>query len=54
VVRHKKVTKGLMIRLITLKIKWRSALGYIASKGWRSAAVKSCLIAASLTAAKPF
>jgi hypothetical protein len=33
VVKRKKVTRGLIIRLIVLKVKWRSALGHIASEG---------------------
>jgi hypothetical protein len=54
VVRRKKVARGLMIRLIALEVKWRSAFGCIASEGWRSAAARSCLMAAGLTAVRPF
>jgi hypothetical protein len=40
-VRYKGVARGLIIGLITLEVKWRLALGRIASEGWRSAAASS-------------
>jgi hypothetical protein len=53
-VRYKGVARGLIIGLITLEVKWRLALGRIASEGWRSAAARSCSMAASSTAARLF
>jgi hypothetical protein len=54
VVGRKGVARGLMIGLMALEVEWRSALGRMASEGWRSAAVRSCSMAAGSTAARPF
>jgi hypothetical protein len=42
VVGRKGVARGLMIGLMALEVEWRSALGRMASEGWRSAAARSC------------
>jgi hypothetical protein len=54
VVRRKGVVRGLMIGLIALEVEWRLALGRMALEGWRSAAARSCSMAAGSTAARPF
>ena len=35
-------------------VEWGSGLGRMTSEGWRSAAARSCSMAASSTAARPF